>query len=288
MIFLMMKLKQIIIKREHGYALLSTLICLAIGGLIVGALLSYTNTTLRAKASLDRSIKGLYDADAGIENVLWCLSHSMSPNSTLPQTLNGNNVYMEVEEIGECTLYAGEWITLDTHSDWILVESNIEYDEIEEAYKYTITVTWNAESGATIHLSEVGVKLPLNYTYNEDSASLFVDNLSDDEPSTESDYDGAQLVKWVLPPPRPSITESDPFRTQEFYIDGYGDLENYYSWLVAARDDIGYVSELTGTFYVIISTAICPEDSEVVSKIKTNVMSSEGNVYIISWEINPD
>jgi hypothetical protein len=284
----MMKLKQLLTKREHGYALLSTLICLMIGGLIVGALLSYTNTTLKAEASLDRSIKGLYDADAGIENVLWCLSHSISPNGTLPQTLNGNNVYMEVEEIGECTLYAGEWITLDTHSDWILIEGNVEYDEIEEAYKYTITVTWNAESGATIHLSEVGAKLPLDYTYKEGSASLFVDNLSDDDPDIESDYDGAQLVKWVLSPPRPSVTESDPIKTQEFYIEGDGELENHYSWLVAARDDIGYVSELTGTFYIIISTAICSEDEDVVAKIKTDVMSSGGNIYIISWEINPD
>jgi hypothetical protein len=259
-----------------------------IGGMVVGALLSYTSTTLRAKASLDKSIKGIYDADAGIENVLWCFTHGVSPNGTLPKTLNGNDVYMEVEEIGECTLYAGEWITLDTHSDWILVEGNIEYDDVEEKYKYTITVTWNAESGSIIHLSEVGAKLPMDYEYHEESASLFVDNLSDDEPETEYDFDGAQLVKWVLSPPRPSVTESEPVQTQEFYIDGYGDIENHYSWLVAARDDIGYVSELTGTFYVITSTALSSEDGEVVARIRANVMESGGNVYIIAWEINPD
>lgn len=199
-----MRFKQFTGKYEYGYALLSTLICLMVGGLIVAALLSYANTTLRARASLERSIKGLYDADAGVENVLWCLGHGVSPNTTLPQTLNGNEVSMEVQEIGECTLYAGEWITLDSHSSWILVDGDLVYDDLEGAYKFTITVTWNAESGTTIHLSEVGARLPNDYVYQEDSASLFDTNLSTDEPDDELDFDGAHLIKWILPPPRPS------------------------------------------------------------------------------------
>lgn len=284
----MKRIKQFVKNRENGYALLSTLICLMVGGLIVAALLSYANTTLRARASLDRSIKGLYDADAGVENVLWCLSNSVSPNTTLPQTLNGNEVSMEVQEMGECTLYAGEWITLDSHSSWLLVEGDLVYDDLEEAYKYTITVTWNAESGTTIHLSEVGAKLPIGYTYQEESASLFGNNLSNDEPDDEPDFDGAHLIKWILPPPRPSVTEGDSVKTQEFYITGEDELTGHYSWVVAAREDVGYISELTGIFYIVTATAICPQDNKFVAKIVADVMLSQGNIYIIAWQVNPN
>lgn len=285
----MMKFKQLTRNHELGYALLSTLICLMVGGLIVAALLSYANTTLRARASLERCIKGIYDADAGVENVLWCLNHSISPNATLPQTLNGNNVSMEVEEIGECTLCAGEWIILDDHGSWLLVGGELLYDEFEEAYKYTITVTWNAESqGTDIHISEVGARLPMDYTYKEESASVFGSNLSTDEPDDELDYDGAHLVSWVLPPPRPSVKYDDPTKTQEFYITGEAELSGQYCWVVAKRTDIGYISELNGTFYIITSIATRPEDNEFVTKIVADVMLSKGNVYIISWQINPD
>jgi len=271
---------------ERGYALISTLVCLMVCGLIIAALLGYANTTLRARASLERNIKGLYDADAGIEHVIWCLGSGATPATNLPQTVNNNDVLMEIQDMGERCMYAGEWITLGSHSDWLLIDGNLIYDEFEEAYKYTITVTWNGQS--TIHIAEVGARLPVDYTYQEESAAIFVDNLSTDEPDKDTDFDGAQLVNWVLPPPRPSVNEDDPIKTQEFYITGEGDLTGHYAWVVAARTDIGYISELSGTFYVVTATATCPEDSEIVARIEANIMISAGNTYIISWQIIPD
>lgn len=273
---------------EHGYALLSTLICLMVGGLIIAGLLTYTSTMLRARATMEANIGGLYDADAGIEHVLWCLDNGASPNSTLPQSLNGNEVLMQVDNMGELTMYADEWVTLGSHSDWLLVEGSLVYDELVEAYEYTITVTWNAEASETIHISEVGAKLPVGYSYEPDSASLFDDNLSTDEPEIESDIDEGQIVKWILPSPRPTITEDDPVRTETFHISGNGDLSGHYAWAVAARADVGYVSELSGTFYVITSTALLSEGGEIIASIKADVMLTQEDIFIIAWQINPD
>jgi hypothetical protein len=194
---------------------------------------------------------------------------------------------MQISEIGNYTMHAGEWVTTGSHADWLLVSGNIIWDELQGAYKYTITVTWNAESGTTIHISEVGAKLPIGYTYQSNSAALFGSNLSTDEPSDELDVNGAHLLGWVLSTPRPTVTEGDPTKTEEFYITGTDSLEGHYSWVVAQREDIGHVSELNGTFYLITATANSIADGENTARIEAEAMWSEGAIYIISWQVNP-
>ena len=282
----MNKLWRRVTNDESGQAILATLVCLLLGGILIASCFGYINTVLKNRASMERGTRGLYAADAGVEDVLWCLSNGVSLHTALPQNLNGNQVSMQNELIGDYSLYAGEWITADSHNSWLLVSGDIVWDEVAEAYKYTITVTWNAESGTTIHLSEVGAKLPIGYTYQTDSAALFGDNLSIDEPEDTLDSDDAHLLKWIFSAPRPSVSESDPTQTEVFYITGEDTLDNYYAWVVASREDIGYVSELNGTFYRVTTTATCIETSEVTASIITDILLSEGTTYIMSWQIN--
>lgn len=187
---------------------------------------------------------------------------------------------------GTYTIYFDELVQAGTHSDYIDVAGEMVWDEQAQAYQYTITVTWQPNLGApVIHLGEVGVRLPLDYSYQLGSAASFADNLSTGEPNEVLDSSGAYLLSWEFPPPCPSVSESNPVQTQKFYIAGEGDPESDYAWTVANRSDIGSVGEITGTLYEITATATRPEDGEITARIVANVMLDEETTYIITWQV---
>ena len=134
-------------------------------------------------------------------------------------------------------------------------------------------------------MTAVGARLPVGYSYQADSAAGFADNLSTDEPDETVDAHGAYLLNWEFSAPVPSVSESNPVRTQIFYISGQGDLEGEYTWIVASRSDIGLVGEITDTLYIIAATATRPEDGKTAAKIVADAMIGSGRTYIISWQI---
>ncbi len=201
-------------QNEAGYVLILTLICMAFGGLIIAATLNYANTMLKARIVAAENMKSLYAAEAGVEDVLACLTSNQTVRIALPQNVNNNQVTMQTEYLGEQSFYAGEWVTAGSHSDWLLIDSNVAWDETAEAYKYTVNVTWNAVGSTTIHLLEVGVQLPAGYEYQPGSAYLFASNLSREEPEDEVDTDGIHFLSWEFPNPKPSVTGSDPVERQ--------------------------------------------------------------------------
>jgi len=271
----------------RGQALPLVLILLALGGLVITPCLSYASTSLNAGQIVEENVRGALAADAGVEDVLWCLGNSAPTHTSLSETVNGMTVTMQVEEKGICTIFAGEWVTVGQHVDWLTVAGDMAWDGGAGAYKYTITITSQAGSGTTIHLAEVGACLPVGYDYQPGSAANFGDNLSTDEPGDTLDVSGAHLLEWEFPPPRPYVDEDNPTRTQVFYATGDDPLEGYYSWVVAQREDIGAVGEITGAVYIVTATATKPEDEEITAIVVADVMMSEGDMSILSWKINP-
>ena len=267
-----------LIKHESGQALPAVLLCLAVGGLLIVPSISYTTTNLHAGVHQEASTMGLYAADAGVEHVLWALKSAAPHPPSLPQTLNGMQVTMTTVPKGNYTLVAGEWTPPLEHSDWLVISSTMVWDGGANAYKYTITVTYQGEGlGKVI---EVGAKLPVGYDYQAGSAALFGSNLSTGAPSNELDGNGAHLLTWTFD----KITLS-PTRSQIFYATGSGELSGDYAWAVITRTDVGEVGELTGAFYIITATATRPQDGAVTAKVEANVMQSGSNVYITSWRI---
>lgn len=221
---------------------------------------------------------GLYAADAGVEHVLWSIKGGTAIPTSLPQNLNGMQVTMTTVTQGNYTLIAGEWVPPNGHSDWLVVTGDMVWDGSASAYKYTITVTYQGDGQGKV--IEVGARLPIGYDYQADSAALFGDNLSTDEPSNELDGDGAHLLTWTF-----GQIILDPTRTQIFYATGSGELSGDYAWAVLTRSDVGEVGELAGTFYIITATATRPQDGAVTAKVEANVMQSGSDVYITSWRI---
>lgn len=279
-------LKQMI-SSEKGQALPMVLALLVLGGLTIAPSLSYAGTSLNAGRILEESVRGVYAADAGVEDALWSLENGIPPPLQLLENINQMEVAIQTEDKGPYTLYLGELIEPGGHSDYLDVSGNITWDEGAAAYKYTITVIWQPNEGApVIHLEEVGARLPIGYSYQSGSAAGFVDNLSTGEPDEIVDALGAYLLNWELGSPLPNVSENNTVQTQTFYSTGAGELEGDYTWVVANRQDVGAVGEITGAKYRITATATRPGDGRTTAKIVADVMIGEVTTYIVSWQIS--
>jgi hypothetical protein len=281
----MVRLLRQMISSEKGQILPLVLALLVFGGLVIAPSLSYAATSLNSSRMLEERMNGVYAADAGVEDALWCLRNGISPSEQLSENINQMQVAIQTEEKGTYTLYFGELIQPGEHNDYLDVDGEMIWDEEAEAYKYTITVIWQPESGVpVIHLRGIGARLPIGYSYQSGSAAGFVDNLSADEPDETVDSVGAYLLDWEFGTPEPSVSQSNPVQTQTFYITGEGSQEGDYVWVLASREDIGAIGEITGTSYGITATATRPGDGKTTAKIVADVMIAE-TTYILSWQI---
>ncbi|MFC1847626.1 hypothetical protein ACFLW5_02300 [Chloroflexota bacterium] len=275
----MIKFLKRLLHSEKGQAMPLVLAVLAVGGLTVAASLNYTATSLNRGEITSEAVSGVYAASAGIEYNLWALGNSVPMATQLLENINQTAVSMQNEDKGAYTLYLGELIEPGAHSEYLDISGDIAWDEVAQAYKYTITVTLQHDS--TIHLEEIGVKLPTGYSYQLNSAAAFVENLSTEEPDTV----GAYLLNWGLGLPYPSVSVAEPVQTQIFYIEGVGVPEDYYVWVVANREDIGAVDEIAGNYYRITSTAQDPVTGKNTATIMVDVLMESGTAHIASWRI---
>jgi len=281
----MVRLLKQMVSSEKGQALPLVLALLVLGGLTIAPSLSYATTSLNSTRMLEEGVNGVYAADAGVENTLWCMENSVPPPLQLSENINQMEVAIQTEEKGIYTLYLGELIPPGEHCDYLDVDGEMVWDGGAEAYEYTITVEWQPNEGySVIHLEGVGARLPIGYSYQPGSAASFVDNLSTDEPDETLDGIGAYLINWELDPPYSFVSENSTVETQVFYINGEGSQEGEYAWVLANREDIGAVSEITGSSYKITATATRPGDGRTTSKIVTDTIRGE-MTYIVSWQV---
>lgn len=279
-----------ILNGERGQVLPIVLALLAFGGLTIASSLSYVSTGLNSGRIVDERIKGVYAAEAGIEDALWAIRMGYTPPQQLAEPVNGMNVSIQYESQGIYTIYLGEMVALGVHNPYLDVDGDIVWDEGVGKYKYTITVTWLPEPGApTIHLAEVGARLPFGYSYDPGSAGLFEENLSTEPPAEFEDEVGACMLNWVLASPLPDVSEEDPTETQTFYFGTEGEyaLEGSYAWVVANREDVGAVGEITGNLYHLTSTASSAGDGRTMATIDATVISENATLKIVSWRQTP-
>ena len=266
-----------LLRSQKGQALPIVLCLLAIGGATIAVSLSYATTSLNSSRILQDKIKGVYAAGAGVEHALWSLGSGTSPLTQLPGNLNQMEVTIQYEDKGT--------YNLSRHNDFLAIESEIVWDEVRLAYKYTITVIYQPGSGAPdIHLDEVRARLPDGYSYQIGSSADFPENLSTNDPDETID-EGAYLLTWVFSAPNPSVSEGDPIATQTFYMTGAGELNGYASWIKANRSDIGTIAEYNNTLYKITDVATRSGEGRTMAKIVTDTIIVDGTTYIVSWQI---
>lgn len=277
-----------LITDEKGLSLPIILIVLLIGGLLIAPSLNYAGTCLRSVRSEKSIVKGIFAADAGIENAIWYLKSTPLPTSLpLPQNINGLAVTVQNVDKGSYVFYQGQYVYFNKkhdHPEWVIMSSTIAWDAGADAYKYTISLTKSENASGIIRLENVGALLPGNYTYKAGSAASFPSNLSTEVPTHTLTGVGAHMVDWSLPPAGVKEIILEGTRTQIFYILGTGDLADYCCWAAAVRQDVGEVSELRGDFYQITATA--KEGTTTIASVTADVMKNASGVFITSWRIN--
>ncbi|MBI2829986.1 MAG: hypothetical protein HYX81_02375 [Chloroflexi bacterium] len=273
------------VRNQKGQVLPIALALLVLSGLWVVPGLNYAMTNLTSTRIVDDGLKGTYAADAAVEEVIWSLMNNLQP----PQQLNGvnqMNVTTQVESLGYYTLALDQLMQGNVHNPYLTVSGDIVWDATANAYLVTITVTYEPGGGEPIiHLEEIGARLPRDYAYQDGSEALFSDNLALEEPDKIVDSRGQLMVKWEFEEPRPSVSQNNPTRTQKFYITGGGNQHGNYRWVVAAREDIGLVGDISGNLYRITATAIPSGSSRASGKIVADALINGSTVYIVQWQV---
>ncbi|MFC1953505.1 hypothetical protein ACFLWR_05185 [Chloroflexota bacterium] len=270
---------------EKGQALPIILCLLAIGGLTIAGTLNYATTSLKASGIVREDMRAIYAAGAGVKYNLWALQEGGASANETPGNINQMAVSMQTEDMGDFTLYLDELIEPEpgVHTDWVNVESNIELVGGTTS-NYTISISRSEDAVGNIRLIEIGAVLPYDYTYVTDSPSNFPENFSISNPdSTGNTSYGSVWIKWLWNTGQgPLITGN---HTQGFYIDGIGNTDGAYAWVVSQSNDVGMVGEISGNLYRITSTAISPEDGVATAKIVAEAIIMGRTSHIFSWQI---
>lgn len=269
---------------EKGQVLPAVLALLVLGGLAIVPSLNYAATSLNAGRIINEGVRGVYAADAGVEDALWALENGISPSQQLSENINRMEVNIQTEDKGTKTLYLGELAAPGAKSDYLDVSSNITWVE-GNRYKFEITVTLLVDQ--TVHLETTGARLPVGYHYEDDSVTRS-DGEATCEPEITQDGQGADLLNWLWREwglPRPTLDKNNVEFKLIFYITGTGSLAGHYAWVVADPTSIGLVGEITGTSYKITATATRPGDGRTTAKIVAEVIIETETTYIVSWQI---
>ena len=278
---------------EKGQVLLIVLGVLAIGGLTIAGSLGYATTSLKGGQILREDTGGVYAAGAGVEYALWYLGEYGSEPADGQLAENINQMTVDIQTVvGDIyTLYFGGLSEPGNQYEKVSVSGNISWVE-GNRYQYEITVTQTDESAQTIFLQEVGARIPVGYDYEDDSTtrSDVVSPPPAQDPVVTIDGLGADLLQWLWKDwgARPSLNGIGDTFVQTFYIEdieGGGDPEGYYAWVIGDPTAIGIVGEITGASYTITATATRPESGRTTARIEAEVMIGVGVTNIVSWVI---
>ena len=273
---------------ERGQALIIVLALLAIGGLTIAVSLNYATTNLKGSRIVEEKMDGVYAAGAGVEYVLWALKQGWSvpeggtTSNVTPENINQMAVGIETQNKGTRTLILTGWSPLSpgqTHPDYVGISKAVTWNGTAQAYNYTVTLTWNVQSGSpVVRVEELGIRIPAGFSYKSSPAPS---GMSTSAPA----IDGGIFTWSWSGSGRPTLAQNPGTLTQTFYITGSGDTGGSYAWIETGRADIGTVGEMTGTLYKITATAERPEGGRTMAEILVDMLMMGGTPYIVSWQI---
>ena len=274
------------LRSEKGQALPIVLAMLAIGGLTIAVNLNYATTSLSGSGTVNEDVKGIYAASAGVENALWSLKGGTTPPTQL-QNVNQMTVNMTTVNKGTYTFYLGGLFEPGDKPGVLTVSGNLS-SVGGDRYLYTITVVRTAEPGGqTIHIGEVGARLPIGYSYDDSATRSDNQTIGTGNPVTTQDSAGAYLLQFQWTGGnKPEIKKEGGTFILIFYITGTGSLDGKYAWIIADPTSYGLYGEITGTWYQITATAVRPAANRTTAKIIADIVKrDDGTISIISWQI---
>jgi hypothetical protein len=211
-----------LIRTEKGQSLTMVLILLAVGGLIIAPLLSYTSSGLKVGKAYEKMADEFYAADAGIGDGLWQIKYNhLEELFSSYQRYNYSAVYeypisypVEVNDMDVDISIENVWIPKD-----LPAPTNAEAENLIGAGKLIIAGGVSAEltqqvkiyyyQGATdppLFVNKIGIWLPPGISY--DTAGLctletWLTSESKAYTRNITPHQGGQAVVWTLAQPLP-------------------------------------------------------------------------------------
>ncbi len=217
-------------RRESGFALAAVLVLLAVGALLLPALLSLVVASLKLESVHRISTDAFYAADAGVEDALWQIkadelstlfpdyerydydasySYSDYPDTASAPSLNGKDLDITIENV-----WMPQGIDPPSPSeaqsiidDGILVVTGNAVDA--NTFRIRITYNYDALSDPDwddLKVNEIGIWLPPGFSYVEDTSNLEASPFADYYcvPTVEAYKSGEALV-WSYSPDLPFV-----------------------------------------------------------------------------------
>jgi len=219
---------------EGGFALAAVLVLLAVGGLLLPALLSLVATSLQLEEVHETSAEEFYAADAGIEDALWQIkageldtlfpdydryafsdydgtvyTYSDYPDTASAPALNDKEVDVSIKNV-----WIPQGIPAPSPSEaQQIIDDGIlmVVGSVTDANTYTIRLTYNYlevedPDWEDLAVDEIGIWLPPGFSYVDDSSNLEADPFQDYYcvPTTEV-YKSGQAVVWSYSPDMPFL-----------------------------------------------------------------------------------
>ncbi|MDD4858735.1 MAG: pilus assembly PilX N-terminal domain-containing protein [Dehalococcoidales bacterium] len=264
---------------QSGQALPIVLALLVFGSLVTVPSLNYAATSLKSSDATEAKTKGLYAAEAGIEDALWKLVNDKPASFPYSYELTGINGMTVGVTIDEVTVVFGEMIGgSGEHSDWLIITKEITWSA--GVYYYTMNL-FNNGSG-NMKIEQILIDFPAGISFVEDSTGGDITSLDPDV----NGYPGSGItVIWTLPSPTTISAGSSKDHSFELSgAEGINGIEGH-GFVRATRDDVGTVWDSDSLPYTI--TAQASNDSGQKSSIRAGVWQGTSLLDISCWQINP-
>ncbi len=273
---------------ESGQAFLMVLVMLGLGGVLIVPSLTLTSTSLKTGQMVEENMKGIYAADAGIEDALWRMVNDKPasfPYSYQITSINGMSVSVVIEEV---TSISGEPVGSPAgHVDWMEITTSVSYDT--GIYFYTLSMT--NKGVANIKIEKILIDFPPDLEYA--AGSTGGDITTEDPTVTGNPTTGITLI-WYFSAPYPTIEPGpDPgngeYNTEAHTFQlsgppGVAGVEGH-GFVQARRGDITTVYDADS--HPLTSTAQAKNAAdEVVATIRMGVWEG-GQLDVSCWQLNP-
>ena len=197
-------------RNEKGQALAIILCFLALGGLTIATLLSFTSTGLKTGQIYEERTKLQYASDAGLEEALWKVQneedlfqpgdYGASVNYTLPDSINGKTVSVNITQLWPLTGLESDEHGTDSPGSLTITGGIIKRTE----GKYKVQVSYDGSQGS-LPIDKIAVWLPARFGYVPGSSS----GITTQNP-TVTDQFGGKVLAWNFSPAVNFLDLPDP------------------------------------------------------------------------------
>lgn len=269
-----------LIREQAGQSLPVVLAMLALGSLIMVPSLNHVATNLNSSEASEMKTKGLYAAEAGVEDALWKLLHDKPasfPHSYQLTNINGMTVDVVIEEV---TILFGEMIGgAGEHSDWLIITKTITYD----AGVYYYNMSMENQGSGNMKIEQILIDFPPGLSFVEDSTGGQITSV---DPDVNGYPNAGITVIWNIPLPLPTINTGDT-KVHTFRLEGAEGIQGVegHGFVRASRDDVGTVWDSDSYPYTITAEA---EDASGTARATIRAGVWQGSALDIScWQFNP-